>query len=135
LCRVCEKSCLTRFVTETSVKLLCPKCLNMKEGNGGGGNRAQSPLTLHFQEANCSGNNNNNNNKKNNQCLDSPCSCDDLRMSGTVQKTCDDLQCSGTSGQCQSLNLRSVCCLLRLVAFNVIYLIMLFALGDQQPFM
>lgn len=53
MCRVCEKSCLTRFVTETSVKLLCPKCLNMKEGNGGGGNHAKSTLTL--QEANCLG--------------------------------------------------------------------------------
>lgn len=35
---------------------------------------------------------------KNNQRLDSRCSCDDLRMSGTVQEACDDLQCSGTVG-------------------------------------
>lgn len=54
MCRVCEKSCLTRFVTETSVKLPCPKCLNMKEGDGGGGDAGKkNTLTLHFQERNC----------------------------------------------------------------------------------
>lgn len=53
MCRVCEKSCLTRFVTETSVKLPCPKSLNMKEGDGGGGTLAKISLTLHLQECNC----------------------------------------------------------------------------------
>lgn len=63
----------------------------MKEGNGGGGNHAKSTLTL--QEANCLGEK-----KKTtkNQCLDSRCVSDDLRMSGAVKEACGDLQCAGT---------------------------------------
>lgn len=43
MCRACEKSCLTRFVTETSVKLPCPECLNMEEGAGAGGPVQRTP--------------------------------------------------------------------------------------------